>query len=147
MIFIESRANIVFNVVPLKQSKEKEVAMSIGRLIKDARVARRWSQEHLAELIDVSPPYICKLEKDVNPPSDKLCLELAEVLYLDSDNLRRLALEKRQDIKLEDLFFKPKTKKEKEFIGVFRSLSKKGQDELINFVMDAIARGDFILKK
>ena len=120
---------------------------SIGRLIRDARRAKKWSQEKLAEKLDISAPYICKLEKDVNPPSDELCIELGKVLGLDTDNLRRMALEKRQDIRLEDLLFQPKTKKEKEFMEVFRSFSQEGRDELVNFVVDAIARGDFVPKK
>ena len=56
---------------------------SIGEIIKEARVRQKYQQQQVAAKIGVTAAYICKLEKDLNPPSNKVCEKLAKVLKLD----------------------------------------------------------------
>lgn len=123
------------------------MADSIGQLIKQARIAQSLSQGDLAGLVEVTNPYICRLEKDQSTPSDELCIDLARVLKLDTKDLRRRALEKREGIRLEDLFPRARTKNERELMAVFSSLSDKGRSAVVNLVLDAHARGEFELKE
>jgi transcriptional regulator with XRE-family HTH domain len=94
----------------------------IGGIIKAARIKKGLSQEVLADLVDVAPAYICRLEKGENPPSDGLCIKLATVLQLPERLFRIAALEKRVGIKLSDLGLLAKSEPETELFSLFHSL-------------------------
>ncbi len=59
---------------------KKEINIQIGEQIKQAREAARWTQEQLAEAIEVSPQYISDLERGVVgisiPTLKRLCIHL-----------------------------------------------------------------------
>lgn len=50
--------------------------VTIGSIIRQARMRKRLSQEALADLTDVTPPYISRLESNHGLPSDDLCFRL-----------------------------------------------------------------------
>lgn len=53
---------------------------AFGSQILDARRAHGLSQEDLARKIDVTPAYVCQLEKGDRLPSDRVCEALAEAI-------------------------------------------------------------------
>lgn len=47
-----------------------------GQLIREARLARHYTQAQLAEMLDIEQPYISDLERGVREPSVKLFLAI-----------------------------------------------------------------------
>lgn len=65
---------------------------SFGNKIKDARKSRGLSQRQLAEQVNIDYSYLSKIERGkVDPPSEKVLLDIAEVLEIDNDELLYLA--------------------------------------------------------
>ncbi len=54
--------------------------MNIGENVRRIRIERGMTQERLAELVNVSHPTICRLEKGVKIPSVMLCYSISQVL-------------------------------------------------------------------
>lgn len=57
--------------------------------IREARLAKRYSQRKLAELLEVDYTYISKIEngKTTHPPTEDIILSLAHYLDLDGEDL------------------------------------------------------------
>lgn len=72
--------------------------MRFGEMIKRAR-KDRFSQQTLGERIGVWGTYIGQIEKGERVPSDERCLQLAEVLDLDSQKLLITAYRERAQTK------------------------------------------------
>ena len=60
---------------------------SIGKKIKDQRIRKKFSQEKLAELVDVTPSYISNLESGNRVASLPTMLDIVNVLDLSFDYL------------------------------------------------------------
>lgn len=67
--------------------------MDLKEYVQKARKAKGLSQSALAEKVDVSASFICKLEHDrlVYPPTTAVLAKIAEVLEVDMDMLTFLA--------------------------------------------------------
>lgn len=74
-------------------SREKAVSQTFGKLIRQARKDKEYSQRELAKLIGVDYTYLSKLENDHAgyPPSQDVIRLLALHLDLNEENLRCLA--------------------------------------------------------
>lgn len=59
----------------------------IGERIKDARVAKRLTQEQLAEMIDISPTHMSVIERGVKLPRLKTFIEIVNALDMTADEL------------------------------------------------------------
>lgn len=59
----------------------------IGKLIRDARRERGWTQTELAQQVGVGTPYLSKIEQGKEMPGEPLMLRLAAALGLDADEL------------------------------------------------------------
>jgi transcriptional regulator with XRE-family HTH domain len=73
--------------------RDGEVSKTFGRIIRQARKDKEFSQRELAKLIGVDYTYLSKLENDHAgyPPSEDVIHKLALRLDLNEDELRRLA--------------------------------------------------------
>ena len=69
---------------------------SISGMLKKARERLEYQQQEVAELVNVTPAYICRLEKGISIPGDKLCFKLAKLLKIDSNELRLRAIGARE---------------------------------------------------
>ena len=67
--------------------------LTFGKVILKARKEKGWSQKKAAELIEISPTYLSKLEKDNSSCIPRLSkiFKIAELLDLDAELLYRLA--------------------------------------------------------
>ncbi|AFY83990.1 helix-turn-helix domain-containing protein [Oscillatoria acuminata] len=89
---IEDKVNIEYDVFI---NRDKTVSQTFGKLIRQARKDKDYTQRELAKLIGVDYTYLSKLENDHAgyPPSEEVIGALA--LHLDltqrEDDLRRLA--------------------------------------------------------
>lgn len=60
-----------------------ETKETFGSFIKEKRILRQISLRKFAELLDISPVYMCNIEKDRNPaPKDDILSHMAELLLL-----------------------------------------------------------------
>lgn len=66
---------------------KKELNIQIGSRVKTARETMRYTQENLAERIDVSVQYISDLERGVVGASLPTIIKLRQVLHTSSDFL------------------------------------------------------------
>lgn len=66
---------------------------TFGQMVYKARIMKQYSQRELSELVGVNYTYLSKLENDKAdyPPSQKVIIELARYLGLDSFRLSQLA--------------------------------------------------------
>lgn len=63
--------------------------MQIGRKIREKRLEMQLSLSEAAEMLDVSPTYLSRLEHGhlVTPPSEAVLTKLADLLDLDADTV------------------------------------------------------------
>lgn len=61
--------------------------IAFGRELRKMRQQRRLTQEKLAELVDLSVPYISHLERGTKKPSMEVLIRLAEILDVTVDRL------------------------------------------------------------
>lgn len=59
----------------------------MGNGVRRARERRRWTQQRLAELANVSPSYLNKIEQGKRRPSGIMQERLAEALGIERDEL------------------------------------------------------------
>ena len=63
-----------------------------GTKIRDLRKQAGLTEKQLADQLDVSFTYICKIETGAKPPpSEKIILEMADILHAERDELMLLA--------------------------------------------------------
>lgn len=76
------------NNIAVKLTRECERRGSyLDKLIHDARVKKDLSLRDLARLLEVSPSYLCDIEKGLRIPSENLMIHLASELNLDFETL------------------------------------------------------------
>ena len=116
----------------------------VGKMLKDAREKLHLQQQKVASCVDVTPAYICKLEKGINPPSAELCIKLAQVLKLDEVELQRWALAEREGLDLQKLISSIKkdplaglTPDEAKLVRGWRKLDDYFKDKVMNFIKGA----------
>ena len=64
---------------------------TFGTYIKDKRLAKQISLRKFAELLDISPVYLCNIEKDRNPaPKDDIISNMARLLMLNDTETAEL---------------------------------------------------------
>ncbi len=73
---------------------------SIGRKIKEKRVAKSWSQEILAEKVGITPVYLGMIERGEKTPKLETFIRIANCLETTSDELLEDVLVKGGKIKL-----------------------------------------------
>lgn len=59
----------------------------IGKVIRQARRDREWTQTELAQKVGVGTPYLSKIEQGKETPGEPLMRRLASALGLDGDEL------------------------------------------------------------
>ena len=68
-----------------------ETKETFGSFIKEKRILRQISLRKFAELLDISPVYMCNIEKDRNPaPKDDILSHMAELLLLSEQETETL---------------------------------------------------------
>lgn len=68
-----------------------ETKETFGSFIKKKRLLRQISLRKFAELLDISPVYMCNMEKDRNPaPKDDILSHMAELLLLSEQETETL---------------------------------------------------------
>ena len=72
----------------------------IGRRIREKRIERSWSQEELAEKVNLSPAYIGMIERGEKIPKMETFIKIANILMVTSDDLLQDVLEQEHMIKL-----------------------------------------------
>ena len=65
--------------------------MSVGDIINNARVRRRWGLRALARELGIVPSYLSDIENDRRVPSETVLRGMARVLELDFDRLMQEA--------------------------------------------------------
>lgn len=60
---------------------------NLGEHIRRARLEMGWSQEKLAELLDITPTHVKHLESGHRKPSAEVLFSLAKLLNMSLDNL------------------------------------------------------------
>ena len=55
---------------------------TFGTFIKDKRLAKQISLRKFAELLDISPVYLCNIEKDRNRPERRYYFQYGKVAYV-----------------------------------------------------------------
>lgn len=64
---------------------------TFGEFIKEKRLQKEISLRKFAELLGISPVYLCNMEKDRNPaPKDDILSNLAKLLLLDDEERKLL---------------------------------------------------------
>lgn len=63
--------------------------LTIGDRIRDARKNKNWTQEQLAEKLDVTLVYISEIERGLKLPSMPLFIKIIETLDVSADYLLR----------------------------------------------------------
>ena len=63
--------------------------LTMGDRIKEIRRSHHWTQEQLAERVDVSVEYVSEIERGLKMPSMQLFIKLLEVLDVSADYLLR----------------------------------------------------------
>lgn len=116
----------------------------VGKMLKEAREKLRLPQQDVALLVGVTPAYICKLEKGVNPPSAELCGKLAEALKLDVVDLQRRALAEREGVDLAALMASVKgnplaglAPEEEKLVREWRKLDNYWKQVIVNLMIKA----------
>lgn len=62
--------------------------MTLGQVIKDARLKLRYGLRPVAQKLGLSPGYICQIEYDkCSPPKASTLIKIAEFLKIDTDFL------------------------------------------------------------
>lgn len=62
--------------------------MSVGTNVAKYRKAKGFTQQELADLVDITQEAIARLEKDVRVPSFKVMAKIADALNCSIDDLR-----------------------------------------------------------
>lgn len=65
----------------------KKTVRQLGKRLRELRLQRRWSQQHLASLIDVEQAYISSIERGEYGPSVRRIAEIAEALEISLSEL------------------------------------------------------------
>lgn len=63
--------------------------LNMGDRIREARKLKRWTQDQLAEKLDITLVYISEIERGLKMPSMPLFIKLIEVLDVSADYLLR----------------------------------------------------------
>jgi len=115
----------------------------IAEIIKEARMKRNWTQERLAKELGIIQPYFSKLESSIVPPSDSLCIKIAEKLDLNKKTFLLQAYKQRNSAKISKYLFSfplEKIPKEvKEFLIIYETLdniNKNKMKDILSFITE-----------
>jgi len=118
----------------------------ISEIIKESRIKKNWTQEQLARELSITQSYFSKLESSTVPPSDSLCIRIAEKLGLNKKAFLLQAYKQRNSGEISKYLFSnydhyPKDIPEeaKEFLKVYETLDNAGKnkmEELLSFVTE-----------
>lgn len=61
--------------------------ITFGERLKHLRTKQRWTQDHLADRLDVTKQAISSWERNVSSPSNKQLIQLAELFFVTTDYL------------------------------------------------------------
>jgi len=67
----------------------------ISEIIKKSRIKKQWTQDRLAEELNITQSYLSKLESSTKPPGNSLCVKIAEKLEIDKKDLLLKAFKQR----------------------------------------------------
>ena len=117
---------------------------SIGEILREAREHLGYQQQWVAKRVQVTAAYICRLEKDTNPPSDEVCVKLAKVLKLNLQELRMKAMAARQKVDLGSLIASIKNDplaglswEETKLVREWRKLDADWKQKIIDLILKA----------
>ena len=71
----------------MHRTRDRQLARKVGAAIAQARRARSWTQEQLAEAVDISTNHAGLLERGQRLPSLGMLVDLAEALGLSLDEV------------------------------------------------------------
>jgi len=118
----------------------------LSEIIKEFRIKKNWTQERLAKELGIAQSYFSKLESSTVPPSDSLCIKIAEKLGLNKKNFLLQAHKQRNSGNISKYIFSsynpyPKNVPEevKEFLIVYKTLDDSGKNrmkELLSFMTE-----------
>ena len=67
----------------MREIEIKNCYVEFGKLVKEAREQREWSQRDLAKLLGITQPYVCKLEQGERNISLDLVMACCRILKID----------------------------------------------------------------
>ena len=115
----------------------------ISETIKESRTKKNWTQEKLARELDITQAYFSKLESSTVPPSDSLCIKIAEKLGLNKKAFLLQAYKQRNSAKISKYLFSfplEKIPKEvKEFLIIYETLdniNKNKMKDILSFITE-----------
>ncbi len=88
---------------------------ALGEAIRSARIRKGYTQEHLAELLDITPGHLQHMESERRKPSVPMLFQMMELL----------------DFSVDALVFPKRTKRQKIYVD---GLTKKEAEALANLV-------------
>ena len=95
---------------------------TIGRYVREYRLAKGITQEQLAEMVDISPSYVSMIERSEKIPALETMIDLANALGVSTDMLLCEALKTELQIKrnvmLDNIAKLPKREQERIFAVV-----------------------------
>lgn len=103
-------------------------AASLGTKIKTAREAKGWTQEYLAEVVDLSPTHISVLERGVKPPRTETLVNIANALGVTADYLLMDSLDATSAVasaELENLLSGVTPKERQKILNIVRIMVEK----------------------
>jgi len=110
----------------------------ISEIIKEFRIEKNWTQERLAKELNITQPYFSKLESSTAPPSDSLCIKIAEKLGLNRKDFLLRAHKQRNSGEISKYLFSyplEKIPKEvKEFLIVYETLDNADKNKMKNLL-------------
>jgi len=106
----------------------------ISEIIKESRIKKNQTQEQLAGKLGITQQYFSKLESSTVPPSDSLCIKIAEKLGLDKKTFLLEVHEQRNSGEISKYLFSyplEKIPKEvKEFLIAYRTLNNPAKNRM-----------------
>lgn len=122
----------------------------ISEIIKESRIKKNWTQERLAKELGITQSYLSKLESSTVPPSDSLCVKIAEKFDLNKKDFLLKAFKQRDAEEIGKYIFPsynsyPKNIPDevKEFLEVYETLDKSTKDrikEILSFMTEYAKR-------
>lgn len=130
----------------LKLQRKVLMMKIISETIKESRTKKNWTQEKLARELGITQAYFSKLESSTVPPSDSLCVKIAEKLGLNKKAFLLQAYKQRNSGEISKYLFSthdhyPKNIPEgvKEFLKVYETLDdadRNKMEDLLSFMTE-----------
>ena len=126
LFYVNSCTSVIYYMYRKVTYSKREVQQmkldTIGRYVREYRLAKGITQEQLAEMVDISPSYVSMIERSEKIPALETLIDLANALGVSTDMLLCEALKTELQIKrnvmLDNIAKLPKREQERIFAVV-----------------------------